>query len=124
MHDLVPGPQRNCSLFRDVHPQTGSRTSRREPTVGCWSGAASRRVSEFRNPRSIHATARRNSATAQHNATSQIKNRITREDSMLSLVGLAVIVCKGKSRSQTKSSDFNSLRREVDLVGAGLVGVG
>jgi hypothetical protein len=33
-------------------------------------------VSEFRNPRSIQATARRNSPTAKHSTASQIKNRI------------------------------------------------
>ena len=80
-------------------------------------GALSRRVGEFRTPRSIQATARRNIATIQHSTTSQIKNRIIREESSFSFADPAVIVCKGKSLSQTKSSDFNSLRSKVILAG-------
>jgi hypothetical protein len=81
-------------------------------------------VSEFTNPRNIQTTTRRNIAMVKHSITSQIKNRITWEDGSLSLVGLAVIVCKGKSRSQTKSSDFNSLRSAVSLLGRWAAGVG
>ena len=64
------------------------------------------------NPRSIQATTRRNNATVQHSTTSQIKNRIIREKNSKLLILPVAIVCKGKRQSQTKSSDFNSLRGE------------
>jgi len=64
-------------------------------------------------PRSIQTTRRRNIATVQHSTTSQIKNRIIREKNSNLLILPVAIVCKGKRQSQTKSSDFNSLRGEA-----------
>src|ERR1700719_4427472 len=94
-------------------PQTGSRTSRRElVTCGSLAGAFWLRDGERKKPRSIQDTARRNIATVQNSTTSQIKNRINREENSFGVVSPLSIVCKGKRRSQTKSSDFNSLRNE------------
>ena len=95
-------------------PQTGSRTSRRERRPDCCgaAGALGFAVRVFINPRSSHTTTRRNIATVQHSTTSQIKNRIIREKNSKLLILPAAIVCKGKRQSQTKSSDFNSLRGE------------
>ena len=92
-------------------PQTGSRTKRCELIAGGWlAGVLWRLVTEPRNPRSIQTTTRRNIATVQHSTTSQIKNRIIRVENPYLLILSVAIVCKGKRQSQTKSSDFNSLR--------------
>jgi len=101
-------------------PQTGSRTNRREPVTVRWllrvPGAVSRAAdpNELSQRRSIQDTTRRNIARTQNSTTSQIKNRINREENALGVVSPAVIVCKGKRSSQTKSSDFNSLRRDKE----------
>jgi len=106
-------------------PQTGSRTSRRELMADCcWAvGPLCWPLSVFKNPRSIQATTRRNIATVQHSTTSHIKNRIIWEENSSCVYLIPpVIVCKGKRQSQTKSSDFNSLRGE-ELVPQGEIWV-
>src|SRR5258708_40202760 len=95
-------------------PKPGSRTTRREQRADCFwaAGTFGCHVRPFMNPATIQATTRRNNATVQHSTTSQIKNRIIREKNSKLLILPVVIVCKGKRQSQTKSSDFNSLRGE------------
>ncbi len=103
-------------------PQTGSRTSRREVRADCcWAAdTLGCLVRVLMNPRSIQTTTRRNIAKVQHSTTSQIKNRIIREKNSNLLILPVAIVCKGKRRSQTKSSDFNSLRGE-EFVASGTI---
>jgi hypothetical protein len=115
MHNLIAGAQRNRPIFRDV--DAANRIANQPPGAGalfpgCGCALAMCGWIHYSTQHPDDCAPQQRYAPAQYQQPNQKSHNLGKKaaSSLLALVGSILIVCKGKRRSQTKSSNFNGLR--------------